>query len=416
MIVVAFATVQLTVSCLSEYSYGVWVVLYAMMQWIYQIDLGVGNGLRNRLTEALAANNLPLARIYIATSFALMALIVTVILILAVTVGSVVDWYALLNVDAGIVDHLPTLILILTAIFCVSFVLKLVTNIYLALQLPAMTDALTLIGSVGSLIAIAIMSHSHTATLYRVAIAFAAIPTITYAVAIPLTFRRMPHLAPRLSDIRIAFARPLLTLGAKFMLSQLSFIIVCLVSNLLVSHICGPEEVTVFNLSFKYFSLTTLAFGIVLSPVWSGITDAYSRGDISWIIDTRRRLLFIWMLAACGTALLIVIAPWFYSVWLKGEVVIPQQFNYWWGIYVVIGALGNIFTTIVNGFGKVMLQSIISAIVAVIFIPLAITLGHDYGAIGIIMAMILMAVIDVVWGARQATLLISHRARGLWAR
>lgn len=44
----------------------------------------------------------------------------------------------------------------------------------------------------------------------------------------------------------------------------------------------GPDQVTIYNLSYKYFSVLIMAFSIVISPLWSAITEAYVRKDFKW--------------------------------------------------------------------------------------------------------------------------------------
>ncbi|MBK9532208.1 MAG: hypothetical protein IPO42_10475 [Chitinophagaceae bacterium] len=40
---------------------------------------------------------------------------------------------------------------------------------------------------------------------------------------------------------------------------------------------------TNYNIAFKYFSVLQMGFLILLSPLWSGVTDAYNSGDLAWV-------------------------------------------------------------------------------------------------------------------------------------
>ena len=68
-ILISFVLVPMTLGYLNEYEYGVWLTLNSILSWIYIFDIGLGNGLRNRLTEALARNDFKSAKIYVSTSF-----------------------------------------------------------------------------------------------------------------------------------------------------------------------------------------------------------------------------------------------------------------------------------------------------------------------------------------------------------
>lgn len=415
-VAISFLLVPMTIGYIDDYSYGVWLTIFSLTTWISNLDLGLGAGLRNRLSEALAEDNLPLARIYIASAFFLMAMIMTGIFLIATVACRSIDWYGLLSVDPARVAGLPQLILIVIGIFCGGFIFRTIGSIYYALQLPAVNELLALAGNLLSIFAVWLMTLTIPGSLDNVAIALVLIPAAVYAVALPLTFRRFSHLTPRISDITPRFFRPLLSLGVKFMATQISFLVVCLASTIIVSHLFGPEEVTVFSLSFKYFYVLTVGFSIFMAPIWSAVTDAKSRGDRAWISTTLRRLLGLWTIMTACAALMIVLAPWFYNLWVGDEIIIPSSLSFWWGAYVVVGALGSIYLNIINGYGHVFLHSLVACGVTVGFIPLAVWLGHLWGATGVVIAMCITATVDLLWAPIQAHLLLSGKARGIWLR
>jgi len=53
-ILISFLLIPLTLDYLNPYEYGIWLTLNSVLSWVYLFDIGLGNGLRNRLAEALA--------------------------------------------------------------------------------------------------------------------------------------------------------------------------------------------------------------------------------------------------------------------------------------------------------------------------------------------------------------------------
>ena len=49
-----FISAPLALDCLGESKYGIYISVLSIISWIYYFDLGVGNGLRNRLAANLA--------------------------------------------------------------------------------------------------------------------------------------------------------------------------------------------------------------------------------------------------------------------------------------------------------------------------------------------------------------------------
>src|SRR5512135_2482246 len=69
------ALVPLTLHYLEKERYGIWLTLASLMGWFGFFDIGIGNGLRNKLSEALANNDTRQAKIYVSTSYGLVSAI-----------------------------------------------------------------------------------------------------------------------------------------------------------------------------------------------------------------------------------------------------------------------------------------------------------------------------------------------------
>ena len=55
---------------LDSSEYGIWLAIFSTVTWINFFDLGVGNGLRNRLTMCFAKNNIIQAKKFIGSALA----------------------------------------------------------------------------------------------------------------------------------------------------------------------------------------------------------------------------------------------------------------------------------------------------------------------------------------------------------
>lgn len=74
-----------------------WSTLLTVMSWIVFFDLGVGNGLRNKVAEALARNDEAEAANCIASGYSLIGLIALVLWALVTGTSFFLPWQAVFN-------------------------------------------------------------------------------------------------------------------------------------------------------------------------------------------------------------------------------------------------------------------------------------------------------------------------------
>ena len=80
--IVQLLLVPITLNCLNQYEYGIWLTINSILLWIDQFDIGLGNGLRNKLAEALAKGDKEKARRLVSTTFMMLIIIVIPIVLI----------------------------------------------------------------------------------------------------------------------------------------------------------------------------------------------------------------------------------------------------------------------------------------------------------------------------------------------
>lgn len=415
-ILTSLILVPLTLSYLNSYEYGVWLTLSSILSWIYILDIGLGNGLRNKLTEALALNNLQLAKIYVSTTFFALTFLIFFIYVLFLVIDQWIDWNIILNVDPNKVPNLNSIVVIVFAFFCVSFILKTIGNIYMAYQQSAVNDLLLLLGNIISLVLIYICTLFIPGSLEKVAILFSAAPVIVFLFAVPITFLKYKEIRPSFVFVQPKYLKQLMSLGGQFFIIQISCLIIFMTSNIIISQLFGPEQVTPYNIAFKYFSVMNIGFTIVLSPLWSAVTEAYTMKDMDWIRDIVKKTILIWGLFVILTVVMLILSATVYRLWVGDNVSIPIGLSIVCGVYVTISNWNNIFAYMLNGLGKIRLQLYCSIVAGILFFPLAYYLGHKIGTAGVMVAMCCCLFIASVYAPVQFWKIISNRATGIWIK
>jgi O-antigen/teichoic acid export membrane protein len=416
-ILISLLLVPLTLNYLSPYEYGVWLTLSSILTWINYFDIGLANGLRNKLAETFATEDKSLGQIYVSTTFFLLTAIMTACFLLFLIFQPIINWSMILNVAPGMVEHLNSIIVIAFGFFCLSLIFKLTGIILIADQRPATNDLITLVGSALTLIIIYVLVRTSQGSLQKVILTFTAIPAFVLVATYPILFaKRYKYLSPTVQAVKLEYTKDLIGLGVQFFLMQISSIILFSSSNLIIAHLLGPEQVTPYNIVFKYFSFVTLLFNLIITPMWSATTEAYAKEDYAWIQNGLRSMLKIWGVSVVGVILMTLGGQFVYSLWIGHQIVIPFMLTLLMGAYTIIWLWSVCFSTFLFGIGKLRLQLVNITLVAVLFIPLAIFLTRLWGIYGIVLALTLSNLSGAILNPIQFRKILAGKARGIWNR
>jgi len=414
-IAVSLLIVPITIHYVNPTRYGIWLTLTSIVGWFSFFDIGLGHGLRNKFAEAVTKENFELARIYVSTTYAIMAIIISIILLIFCCINPFLNWANILNTPSGMEEELRLLALIVFVFFCIQFVLRLITTIITANQQPAKASVFDFLGSLFSLTLIFILTKTTSGNLIYLGTVFSITPVLVL-ISSSLWFytHQYKKFAPSFKYIKFHYARDLMSLGIKFFIIQMAGVILYQTSNIIIAQLFGPEQVTPYNIAYKYFSIVTMAFSIIMMPFWSATTEAWINKDIPWIKNTINKLVVVWGLIAFATLVMLVFSNFIYRMWVGKEIKVPISISIVIAGYVIINGWCNIFSQFLNGVGKIKLQLYSSLIGAVINIPIAIFLGKHLGIYGIILSTCFLGLINAVWSPIQYRKILTNRAKGIW--
>lgn len=416
-VIIQFALVPLTIDYLDKYQYGIWLTLASILGWFSFFDIGIGNGLRNKLAETLAKNQIALARTYISTSYAFLSLIFIPLILLFWLVHPFLSWTKILNAPADLETDLATLTLIVFSFFCLRFIFGLIGNILFADQKPALNNLIGPLGSLIALILIWILKLTVPGTLFWVGIIYGGTPLLVFIFFnIFLFSTRYKEISPSLKFVDFSSLKGIMGLGLQFFIIQIAAMVLFTTSNVLLTQFFGPEEVTSYNIAFRYFTALSMIFGIVLTPFWSAITEASASGDILWIQSTIKKLNQLSVLFVIICIIMFFISDYIYLIWVGPEVEVDSYVSLGMAFFVIFSLLASPANTFINGTGKIRLQLITAIISIIITIPLAYLFCQiwNFGPAGVILATLCTTFPSMILWRLQYHKLITGAAKGIW--
>ena len=416
-IVIHLLLVPLTIDYVSSELYGIWLTLSSVISWLSFFDVGFGLGLRNRLTTALAEGDLKKGKVLVSTTYCILLFIFFVIGVLGFILAGLVDWCSLLNISIEYGDVLVTASRIIIVTFCASMALKLIQNVFQAYQMTAAAAAVDTVSQMLSLALIYILTKTTFPNLNYLALVFCCAPLIVYLVfSIVMFMGRFKQVSPSVNSVDFGYAKDLFSLGGLFFVIQIISIVLYQSVNFVISHYCGPEQVTTYNVAYKYFNCSLMLFNIILAPLWSAYTDAIAKKDYNWMRFVYKRLVLLNILIIVCIFVMIIISPIVYKLWIGESVNVPFMVSVMIGLYMICQTISTLHATILNGMGFIRVEVIQAVVQGIIFIGLIIIIGKGLVLTSILTIMLITAIIPTVILPIQVTLLLKNRAKGIWKK
>lgn len=361
---------------------GVWYTVLSVLSWISICDLGLSDGLRNRLTEALAEKDYNKAKSCVSSTYAILAIIMLPIII----IGNVWIWNSdlngLLNVSEIIISSsaLRTGITILFSGIMLNFILKTITSVFYAIQKAAINNFLSLTSSFIPFIYILIFKGTNNdENLIALAVVHSVATLLPLIIASIIVYSRpkFKGFSPSVNYIDMKTARRMMNFGIHFFTAQLFFLILMSTNELIITKLFSAGNVVDYNIYYRLFSFVGSIFMLALTPVWSKITLDVANKDYRRLRNTKKVLYFLALLAVMAEFLLVPILQFVVNIWLgegsiQTDISVSLSFAFFGGIYIV----NNVLTTIANGIGDLKSQIVFYGIGAMLKLPVILLLSR----------------------------------------
>ena len=416
-IISSFLLVPMTINYISTSQYGIWLTISSIVGWFSLVDIGLGAGLRNRLTEALAKNDNVLARKYVSTTYIMLGIIVLFLFFIFAISNMYIPWDKVLNQSEDMSAMLASTMFVVVSFFALRLIVQLIGTILTAHLMPAASVGITTCSNVIILFIIFVLSRTVTGDLYTLSWVLSSVPVLLYIiVSVFLFLGKFKHIRPSFLFFDRTNIKTLLSLGVGFFVINISTIVLFQTSNILIIQLFDNKGVVVYNLAYKLFSIMTGLFSILIQPFWTGYTDAWVKKDFDWIKGAIGKLMLIWKLLVGLGGIMFILSPFIYKIWVGDNIDIPWGLSFLVFLYFSIHCYGGVFNIFINGTGKIRLQMCALGMVTFVYIPLVLFMVKflKLGLISIPLSLIFSNFYSLFVARMQYKKLISGTAKGIW--
>lgn len=356
---------------------GLWFTILSLLNWILNFDLGIGNGLRNKLAGSIAVGDKDRTRRYISSAYCAVGIIVLFISALLPLLLSSADLNSLLNISEDIISAQAlrlSVIIVLVGVM-LQFWIRLISSVLYALQKSSINNFLILCTNILILLyAKFAPSADNDSNLIAMSIVHGV------AVLLPLLFasiwaflKPLRYAMPGWKYVDKQSVKDVLGLGGIFFFIQIAYMIIMSTNEFLITKTTTNADNISYQAYYKLFSLGSTIFALMLTPIWSVVTKAKAENNYKWIENTYHRFLKLGALFCVGEFLLILVIKPLMDIWLgEAYIDISLPICLCFALFGSMMILVSILSSIANGIGRLKVQALCFGLGAALKIPLAI--------------------------------------------
>lgn len=338
---------------------GIWLAIFSIISWINNFDLGIGNGLRNKVTYHINKQNTEQVHKYISSAYYTMGFLSIFFILVSLIIVQLMNLNAFFLIPNSMIDSSQLKLSILILIFgvIIQFLFKLVFSILYAIENITIPNLTILISNVSVLIFLFFAKFEDLNEKFFFLACFNAIfPNFILLTISIYTFKKY-HFKIKIKYVSFEKSKNVLNIGGKFFAIQILLMLILSTNEFLISWMYDSKFVVDYQIYSKWFLLIITIFSMLSQPMWASISNAYAQNDMYWINSIFIKYNKIANYLILLTIILVLLFQKIVDLWLSDDS-IEIEFTPLITFFLIVSSILkiNVSTTIANSFNKLNVQ------------------------------------------------------------
>ena len=359
--------IPLMLNVLGNEKFGIWQTFLSIITWGSLLNFGLGNGLRNLVTQLYSKND----KFNIGISIGKTIKITSFIFLLAslVIIPSIFYFFnpdnLFLKNSINETEIIYALI-IFASFFFLNCVLGLSKSVSYGLQKSSYVEISNAIYLILCYVVIVILNKFFIINLQLFAIIFGLLQSLMLIFLFQYIIKNY--------KLKINFSgnfslHSTYKLSASFFILQLLTVVYASVDNLIVSMFLGAEKTTEFSIVNRIFFTLISVFSILLIQFWNSVTEANENKNLLWIKKAIQYLTLGTIIILIFGILLSIFNSQILTFWLgeNAPKIASSTFFLFTG-YTFLHCVNAIYINYFNGIGKLRHQLFLMLLSILIYI------------------------------------------------
>ena len=374
-ICINYIYISVLLNYLGESEYGIWIIIVTITSWLSFFDVGLGNGLRNKLTEAIERKDNQ--TVLVSSTYHIVIKLMSLVCVFGVVLAYFINWKIIFKTDFD-ETNIKYAIIISVVFMAVNIVFSLCKSICFALQKSSLASSSGVLAQIINFISFLIIRKYTHVSILMLALIYGISEFIIYLGMTLYIIIHHPNLKPQKKYANKECEKELLVIGSRFLILQLCALVLYSTDSFIISCLYSAKSVTPYSMVIKIYTLVINLFAAFVVPLWSAVTK--EKMNKRWdIVEKYEKIIVFLMIPIIIIVFLLILNFRTVSfIWLKKELVYSNLLIFLGGIYCVLSIWCNSFATLANGLGILNKPMIVAIIQAVLNIPLSLLFAYVF--------------------------------------
>lgn len=392
-------TLKITYNYLSPEVYGLWSAVTTFFALFAFSDLGLGNGLQTKLSQANGKDDIELARKIISNTYSILWFVALLLFVIFLSIYPFVDWVNLLNAQSN-----ETIVLAASVVFVIviprilAIPIAIIQRTQNALQEGYRYNTWSIVGYVLNVIGIIIIAKLDLGKLTL--LAYSSFLSVIVAALNMFVYFRFQRKELRFSFklFEFKFAKDLLKLGILFSILSILITVGLAMDTFIVARTIDLKEAASYSIIYRLAAIFSAVIAIFSMPLWGANGEAIARGDVKWVQkNTKKMSITLGTIAIIIGVLGVSLSKFVFRIWLGEDFEFSFWALFWLAIMKVILSFISPYFMVLNALGIVKKQILLFSIYTPLVFVLKYYLSQKYGVamipmIGAVLYLIIISV------------------------
>ena len=209
----SFLSIPLMIKYLGVEQYGVWSTLLSIVSWIVLFDIGIGNGLRNKISESLAQNNKQEAHNYISTAYTIIGSISVILILIFLLASEYIPWQKVFNITSISNQELQSVVNITAIFLFLNFWLSLINQVFNGFQKTSLVVFNQFLSNIFSLLAVFILYTFYESSLIKLSFTYGISLILSSLILSFWFYKKNREFIPKIKFFGLNFIKSIISLG-----------------------------------------------------------------------------------------------------------------------------------------------------------------------------------------------------------